>query len=1380
MARIKKTSHSGTLSAPAPEPGTLHLDLKEMIYSLGGYRYVAFLIDEHTRHIFYDFIKLKSEVSAAVGRCIAAFHATVGTPIDPEGRPLSRPRVRWLHSDREGQLMSHNFREFRASALLHHTTSPPHDHDLNPIAERIIGLISEDAAAIRLDSHASPRLWPWIFAYAIDWHNGSVSSVGSSTADSNISPHQRFTHRSPQVMDLAAFGCRAVALMPPTHQHKPSLSGRGVLGAFLGRSQNSKGAYDILMPGNKIMTSSSVMVDEERFDWAPPESKHKPLTSKSHAPSQPLTTPLAPHLASAGSNVSAPSTYAKPLRLLNLFSGPYGRAHKLSPQGWQVTDIDNNGEGGGGWTHDLLNDELFAALLTQASAGEFDAIMIAFPCSTFSITRFFDATNQNGGDRGPPVIRTFEHGDGLPESSDYPKGLAEKFIDPEHIRELKLSNLLLDRVVELAIAARRSKARTTIILENPADRSPGASIASSPEFKNHGSIARTSAFKRLEEEADVRSRATFAYCRLRSSYQKYTTVYYTPEAGAVLDQLNGPEFQCNHERGSHEKQAGGRGADGKFVSADSAAYTEPLCKIFDKALTIARTGGDQIVRPPTSVDPVPGKVPIDSNINHEHPVSSPESPIIPATSATGPLSVNSPIRTVSISPPAASAASPPSVSPISFPSWPDMSAPTPAASVQAAPRRPHVRSSTRARSEIHFQSEINDQQAKADRRASRQAAPATPAPALAPLPENYSPGGTADAGYSPFHQAGAAEIMEEAVAEIAFEANAKRLGVAASGELIPVSNWVSVAHGAKPASAKRLPGGAMAVEIEIAVQDGELPSDWSSNALFSQLTEGLKYALRADSPDAPSTHAEAVTLGHVWVQAEGTELENHARNESWVTIDRNEVPNGRRIHKLIWVYKMKRDGTAKARLCVQGTTLQEGVDYDQVFSAALRHSSARALFAFAARNGCRVRSVDLVAAYLQGSFVDGEVVYCHLPVGYPETDSSGRPRVAKVQKPIYGIQQAGRRLQRILFQWLEAQGFVNHDDSDPCIFSLTSPSGEILTIGVYVDNFQIVHSAELDSKGRGPVGCAYNTFMDKLASDWDVTDEGPMDDLLGMEIDYNDDGSIKLHQTKYIEKLVEKFLPDGPLPKAQRNSLPYSKQFLVSINDAIAQTEVEYPELLSPMQSRVGSLMYATTSTRPDIAFPVHQLCKCLHKPTPAIMDEIDHVLSYLARNADIGLTYSKEHVRLAGFADASWEAKHSTSGWLVKWQSAALTWGSRKQKSIALSTCEAEIIALSEATKDVVYLRRLVKGLQAEESSPTPLSTDSKSARDVSYNPEHHDRMKHVQRRHFFVRDMVEAFEIEVPYVPTNENPADFFTKPMENATKFREFRKAIMNTPY
>ena len=123
---------------------------------------------------------------------------------------------------------------------------------------------------------------------------------------------------------------------------------------------------------------------------------------------------------------------------------------------------------------------------------------------------------------------------------------------------------------------------------------------------------------------------------------------------------------------------------------------------------------------------------------------------------------------------------------------------------------------------------------------------------------------------------------------------------------------------------------------------------------------------------------------------------------------------------------------------------------------------------------------------------------------------------------------------------------------------------------------------------------------------------------------------------------------------------------------------------------------------------------------------------------------------------DNAWEVRHSTSGWVTLWQSAALTWGSRKQKSIALSSCEAEIIALSEAAKDMVYLRKFVSGIKCASGKPSLLYTDSQSARDVSYNPEHHDKMKHVERRHFYVRDMVESFELEVPYVSTDDNPAD------------------------
>ena len=124
-----------------------------------------------------------------------------------------------------------------------------------------------------------------------------------------------------------------------------------------------------------------------------------------------------------------------------------------------------------------------------------------------------------------------------------------------------------------------------------------------------------------------------------------------------------------------------------------------------------------------------------------------------------------------------------------------------------------------------------------------------------------------------------------------------------------------------------------------------------------------------------------------------------------------------------------------------------------------------------------------------------------------------------------------------------------------------------------------------------------------------------MDDLLGIEVDRLDDGSIKLHQTKYINKIVSRFLPDGPLPKSQRGTLPYSRDFLLNISDALATEPDSHPELLKDLQERLGCLMYAATSSRPDIAFPVHQLCKCLRKPTPAIIQETNRPHLLLSRS---------------------------------------------------------------------------------------------------------------------------------------------------------------------
>ena len=150
------------------------------------------------------------------------------------------------------------------------------------------------------------------------------------------------------------------------------------------------------------------------------------------------------------------------------------------------------------------------------------------------------------------------------------------------------------------------------------------------------------------------------------------------------------------------------------------------------------------------------------------------------------------------------------------------------------------------------------------------------------------------------------------------------------------------------------------------------------------------------------------------------------------------------------------------------------------------------------------------------------------------------------------------------------------------------------------------------------------------------------------------------------------------------------------------------PSLIKPYQRRVGALMYACTATRPDLAYAVHQHCRCLSRPTPELMTELEYVFSYLADNVMVGIRFVPEDGTLRGTADASWEVRASTSGWIIYWHGAPLCWGSRKQKSVALSSCESEIIALSEAAKYVVHLRKFVRGLVPSiGSEPTVLSVD-------------------------------------------------------------------------
>jgi len=1401
-SQIKRTPHSGHLQPPENTPGKLHGDMKGPFPpSIHGYKYAWFLTDEATRKVWVQFLKQKSDVVDATKRVMAEFNATVGTPVLEDGSTGVKPTVRELRSDHEGGLESHHFHAFKGDASLHSTMSPPHDHDLNPIAERTIGVIDTLATSMKSLSGAKGNgFWPYFVRNAVDVHNATDTHVGTSLADSLVSSEQRFSLKRPSVMDLLPIGARTVVLKPPTHQQKGSLTARGWVGELLGRSSTSVGAYDVYVKAiNRVVTSSSLMCDEENFPWRGADS-YQPIVGSQQTDKEIEIQRSAPNVVPE-KNVSAKpqDLNARPtgaLHMLNLFSGEYDRTGGLlailTDMGWShVTQIDNDAQVGGGWKHDLLNDELYTTILADAKRGKYDSVMIAFPCSTFSIARLFDASDESN-DRGPPPVRDDKHPDGLPIDQ----------IDPAHVAELQRANLLLDRSVEIAIAAYRSPRKSTIVFENPADRSVVGTTPYLEEYSMHGSLFATTAMKRLESAIGPLKSCTFAFCRLGSEMQKYTTLVYTPDASTVLDQLSSPKYQCNHPKNSHTKTAGGRKASGGWASSDAAAYPDLVNRTLAMAFTKARTG---------STRPV-----VDQNLQ-----------VAPESKSMQPIVVDKRVRGSEVDDgrvaaqsffedkySAAQAAQPPhdgggALTPVAFRGFgnvrtidtPGDHLAAPRSAVEGrAPPGPQgragraVRSSVRMRSDNSVEDAEMAQQARGAKRASRapQELPTVEEDAAepdddvlyttftgTPITANSALRAVDDEAQYALRAAGA--VAEAAVSEIMFD-----MYMDQRPSLEVYSNIVyDDVH--VPQEATRIDKTTYVLAVDNAPTRTE-----QHRAMAAEVVEVRRahLALRADSSGAPSSHKQAAKRGHPWPEAELKEMTNHQVNRTWTELESNKLPAGKSLHRFLWIYKMKRDGTAKARLGFDGSTFVQGVDYDQSFSKSLRYGSARALFAFAARKRAKVRSWDLVAAYLQGDLEQGEEAYARMPPGYEKVGKNGEQMICRVDKPCYGMNQSGRRLYRKLMPWLTDPRFhlKQLDDSDECVLVLSDAEskrrgGETLAVGLYVDNLQVVHSAELNDDGTAvdPTSM-YAELTSALVAEWDVVDEGPMVDLLGMHVRHNDGGrSITLHQTSYIEKMIKRFYPNGLPADAQDAVLPHSPELIGRVADAVAAAAANggtaYPELVKPFQEKCGSLMYSSNSCRPDCTQAVHRLCQAMACPTPELMLEIDIVMGYLDKHKHLGITYDADESHLKGQADASWETHKSTSGWCISWQNAVISWGSRRQKCVALSSCEAEIVALSEAAKDFINYCKLVRGIDgAFVQGPSELATDNTAARDLSYNAEHHERTKHIERRHFFVRDMVEKLELRVPHVSTHENCADFFTKPLDK-TKFQKFRAIIMN---
>jgi hypothetical protein len=213
----------------------------------------------------------------------------------------------------------------------------------------------------------------------------------------------------------------------------------------------------------------------------------------------------------------------------------------------------------------------------------------------------------------------------------------------------------------------------------------------------------------------------------------------------------------------------------------------------------------------------------------------------------------------------------------------------------------------------------------------------------------------------------------------------------------------------------------------------------------------------------------------------------------------------------------------------------------------------------------------------------------------------------------------------------------------------------------------------------------------------------------------------------------------------------------------------------------MGSLMNPMIYSRPDIAYPVGKLSRYMANPSETHMTAAKHMLRYLSGTRCAGVVYSQQaqnHHQLVGFSDADWAGdkgtRKSTSGYVFMLNGGPVSWASKRQSSVALSSCEAEYYALTQAGKEAVWINQLLTEITGENQGPLTILCDNQAAIASTENPRFHGRMKHVEIHHHFIRELVKDKKITVTWIDTDNMVADGLTKTLDR-TKFGRFLKLL-----
>ena len=533
---------------------------------------------------------------------------------------------------------------------------------------------------------------------------------------------------------------------------------------------------------------------------------------------------------------------------------------------------------------------------------------------------------------------------------------------------------------------------------------------------------------------------------------------------------------------------------------------------------------------------------------------------------------------------------------------------------------------------------------------------------------------------------------------------------------------------------------------------------------------GMEFVFVAETADAealePRTLAEARERSEwpQWEQAILEELETLKAAGTWKLED---APPGANIIGSKWVLKAKKDAAGnvvryKARLVAQGFSQIGGVDYDDTYAPVAKLASTRAVVAMANRLGMEMHQIDIKGAYLNGELNENEVLYMKHPPGYKDPDAG--TRVLRLVKTLYGLKQSGRRWYQKLSSIFVSLGFKQCAVDQAVYFKVVKLKGELIVVVVHVDDCTIVASTirlieELKAGLRKHV---------------EVTDLGELHWMLGIEVKRDRAGrTVHLSQRAYIDAILRRYNLDDLKPL----STPMDHQVRLSSEQAPASA-AEFAMMRDvPYREAVGALNWAALATRPDIAFAVATVAHFAAKPGPAHWDAVKRIFRYLKGTRDLWLTYGEESSPLEGYADADGsmaEDRRAISGYAFLIDGAAVSWSSKRQEIVSLSTTESEYVAATHGGKEALWLRSLISEVFGELTSPTTLFSDNQAAIALTRDHQYHPRTKHIDVRYHWIRWVVEKGSIRLVYCPTDDMVADALTKALPSA-KVKHFAASL-----